>query len=52
MGMPTDLNYLHLVDEAQKWLSFESTFSRPQTHKVQNMCSASEDGAVVKDVHL
>jgi hypothetical protein len=52
MGMRTDLSYLHLIDEAQKLLSFESTFSRPPVHKAQSMRSASEGGPLVKDAHL
>jgi hypothetical protein len=52
MGMRTDLRYLYLIDETKKWFSFESTFSRPQSHKAQIMCSASEGGPLVKDYHL
>jgi hypothetical protein len=52
MGMRTDLRYLHLIDETQKLISFESTFSLPSSHKDQRMCSASEGGSLVKDTHL
>jgi hypothetical protein len=52
MGIRTDLSYLYLIDEAKKWFSFESTFSRPPVHKAQIMCSASEGGPLVKDDHL
>ena len=50
--MTTTLTYLHLVDETQKWISFESTFSLPPVHKAQSMRSTSKGGLMVKDAHL
>jgi hypothetical protein len=52
MGLPTDLKFVHLVEEAQSLLLFQQKFQRPPERKHESMRTTSEGDLLVKPPHL
>ena len=52
MGLPTDLTFVHLVEEARSLQLFQQQYQRPAERKHESMRAASEGGLLVKPPHL
>jgi len=52
MGLQTDLNFIHLVEEAKSLMLFQQKHQRPAERKHESMRAASEGGLLVKLPHL
>ena len=52
MGLQTDLNFIHLVEEAKSMMLFQQKHQRPAERKHESMRAASEGGLLVKPPHL
>ena len=52
MRLPTDLTFVHLVEEARSLQLFQQQYQRPAERKHESMRAASEGGLLVKSPHL
>ena len=51
-GLPTDITFVHLVEEARSLLLLQQQYQRPAERKHESMRAASEGGLLVKPAHL
>ena len=52
MVLPTDLTFVHLVEEGRSLMLFQQQYQRPAERKHESMHTVSEGGLLVKPPHF